>query len=216
MMYGVVTVADDNGDTNLQDRVASGAVRLLPNLKKLVGKALGHQHARVCKPASVWAAPVYEQLLRLADGVGLDWIHTSCQTDSYPQQSDHQHSPVLNGGADERLQLVRKQATSDYRSIANSLGRSGIYSSPERRTLYPYAGVTARQENREITFAQAVGCIFGEMPRRATAPAPHVAVTCPFCLTSVFCLTRSISTNPVQGSQEKSNSECLLLVSQGG
>lgn len=54
-------------------------------------KGPDHRHARththVNTPWFRCAAPVvYEQLLKLPDGVGLDWIYTSCQTDSYPQQ----------------------------------------------------------------------------------------------------------------------------------
>lgn len=50
-------------------------------------------------PCSTWAGPlVFEQLLKLPDGVGLDWIYTSCQPDSYPQQRAHQHSGLKHEG----------------------------------------------------------------------------------------------------------------------
>lgn len=55
-----------------------------------------HTHIHTNTPCFSWAAPVvYGQLLNLPDGVRLDWIHTSCQTDSYPRQRDHQHGGRL-------------------------------------------------------------------------------------------------------------------------
>lgn len=47
------------------------------------GPDLQHKHG-LCRPHLY----VYEQVLKLPEGVGLDWICTSCQTDSYLLQRD--------------------------------------------------------------------------------------------------------------------------------
>lgn len=62
-------------------------------------KGPDHHHTHIHTPCSTWAGPlVFEQLLKLPDGVGLDWIYTSCQPDSYPQQRAHQHSGLKHEG----------------------------------------------------------------------------------------------------------------------
>lgn len=56
-------------------------------------KGPDQEHIHTYTPCPSWAAPLlHVQLLKLPDRVELDWIYTSCQTDSYPQQRDHQHA----------------------------------------------------------------------------------------------------------------------------